>query len=640
MLLSDSLKPKLKEPFPPDTQFWKCPKTGLLVPKQKDANIIWRTNLLQEAENDVALQSDLLAACGESLIFWINAFGWTYHQFDVIPETGQRIESEEPYVPMITWEVQDDLCNTFEYHLKKALDLLIDKCRDMGASWLCVFFLHWLWLFRKNGPQLLEMSRTQDYVDQTNNMKSLFQKHDVINQWLPEWMLPPNCLPGQSNRTKMHMKNDLTGAVIDGESTTEHAGSGDRRLVSLLDEFAKVKFGQKMRSATRDVALMRIINSTPSGAGTEYSRWKRDGTIKVFSLPFWEHPEKGAGRYIKMKDDGGYEIRSPWFDKEEEVRSPKELAQEVLMQDIESGDVFFTLTNFIKHKTLFASDPLYRFNISLDPKIPDDDVQHYIRRKDFHAVKINAAATGKLRVWTNLIMGRPDQSKSYQFGIDIGKGQGASNSVISIRCIETNEKIAEWTCANTPPYDMARVAIALALWCGGALPNRLPFLKWEMNGPGWDFGKQIVQVFQYPYYYKKKTVGNVVDKVQLKYGWHNSQDTKNVLLLNYDRVMAHGQYVNHSTEAIDEVFYYIHYSDGSIGPAALVEESSSARKTHGDRVMADALSLDDEQEFFVPKPGSHIQAPKGSWQARKEAYDKKQKGKKKRYREKFDFRKD
>ena len=36
---------------------------------------------------------------------------------------------------------------------------------------------------------------------------------------------------------------------------------------------------------------------------------------------------------------------------------------------------------------------------------------------------------------------------------------------------------------------------------------------------------------------------------------------------------------------------YIYYSDGGVGPASLVEEHSNARKTHGDRVIADALSL-------------------------------------------------
>ena len=144
MLLTDSVKPQLKEPFPSTDEFWKDPKTGLWVPRDKDANIAWREQLLNEATNDVTMQADLMAACNESLAFWVNAFGWTYHQFDVDPETGKRYEAVEPYVPMITWDIQLDLFDNFIVCLKKAEDILVSKTRDMGASWCCVFFMHWM----------------------------------------------------------------------------------------------------------------------------------------------------------------------------------------------------------------------------------------------------------------------------------------------------------------------------------------------------------------------------------------------------------------------------------------------------------------------------------------------------------------
>ena len=324
-------------------------------------------------------------------------------------------------------------------------------------------------------------------------MKALFQKHDKINEWLPEWMRPPDCLPGGKYRTKMHMLNILTGACIDGEATTEHAASGDRRLVALLDEFAKVKpgIGAKMRSATRDVAYMRIVNSTPAGAGTEYAKWEKDGTITVFTLDFWDHPQKGAGRYLAQDDRGNWQIRSPWFDHEVSVRSPREVAQEILHQDIESGDTFFTIENFHRHRALYACDPYVRFTIDLKKSISNDDVGDYIRRRDCSAAQWRQSKDGRLRVWTHLFCGRRSVEvipirHRYQ------QGAGASNSVVSIRCRETGEKIAEWRDAKQPPYDMARIVAALALWCGVALPARLPFLKWETNGPGWDFGRIIV----------------------------------------------------------------------------------------------------------------------------------------------------
>ena len=640
-ILTELLKPTLKQPFPLGNRYWTDPKTGLVVPKWLDENIAWKEKLLLEAEHDTILQNDLLAACAESLLFFTNAFVWTYHQFDVDPITGERIESLSPHVPFITWEIQDDLFNRFEYHLAKALDILISKCRDMGASWACIIFLHWLWLFHPKGPQLLEMSRTREYVDQTGNHKALFQKHDKINEWLPEWMLPPDCLPNDKHRTKMHMHNVLTGATIDGESTTKHAGSGDRRLIALLDEFSKVEFGNEMRSATRDVALMRIVNSTPAGAGTEYSQWKRSGQIKIFHLPFWSHPEKGAGRKVVEKDGGGWEITSPWFEIEKSVRSPKELAQEVLAQDIESGDMFFTGPNFEKHKAMFACEPLSRYTIDLKSNIANEEVRNFIRQRDYNCVDIRRSNKGEFRVWTHLMLGRPDQSKSYRLGVDVSKGQGASNSVISVKCRETGEKIAEWRGANTPPYELARVAVAVAIWCGGKLPQRLPLMKWEMNGPGWDFGRMMVMIFEYPFYYKKVVSGQTTNTETKKYGWHSDPTSKNELLMLYDRVMAHGGFINHSEFALEEAMYYIHFPDGYIGPAELVQENSSARKTHGDCVIADALTLEEgKTTILTSKPGK-IEPPVGSTGHRmKMALRKKRMGDKKSWKQKYDFRTD
>jgi len=625
-VIEESIKPQLKTPFPNMPEFWKCPKTGLLVPKDPIKNVQYRSNLLAKAEDDVVLQEDLMAACSQSLLFFINAFVMTYHQHDVDPETGMRIEAVYPHNPFVTWEIQDDLFDRFEKHLKLGKDILVNKSRDMGASWSCIAFLHWLWLFRDDS-QLLEMSRTEDYVDKAGNMKAMFQRHDYINQWLPDWMLPPAIGYREKHRSKMHMLNSYNGSCIDGESTTEHAGSGDRRLVVLLDEFAKVENGALMRSATRDVGLMRIVNSTVAGPGTEYSKWKNDGTIFVFPLMYWDHPDKGKNRYVrKHAVTGIWEIRSTWFDEECKVRSPREIAREILANDLESGSQFFTPGNVDRHIALFGKEPKTRWTIQLKKDVPNSKIPQIIRSKKFGSIKASRDKNGSLRVWTNLILGRPDQAKDYIFGIDISKGQGASNSVISIKCKQTGEKIAEWRDANTPPYEMARVTIAIALWCGGK--KKLPFLKWEMNGPGWDFGKLIVKEFHYPYYYRMKQVGGIRDKKLKKYGWHSSPNAKQELLETYDRLLAHGGYFNHCVWSLEEAKIYVWFDDGGIGPAHLVKENKAAKKTHGDCVIADALTLDNKD---IPrgKTDDTIGMPERCFARRmKEHKDKKKRNKK------------
>lgn len=603
------------------------------------ANLAYREKILRAAEKDEGFQADLMAVCSKSLLFWVNVFSWTFHQMDV--KDGQRIISTDADVPFITWEVQDRafmelircLGSASDEEFLKAVDILFDKSRDMGASWVCINFIHWLWLYRENA-QMLELSRTEDYVDKPGNMKALFQRHDYINLWLPTWMRPPDCEYGRKYRTKMHMKNTLNGACIDGESTTQHAASGDRRIVSLLDEFAKVEKGALMRSATRDASLVRIVNSTGAGPGTEYSKWKKSGMIKVFPLMWWDHPDKGKGRYLKQDPvTKAWKIRSPWYDAEALVRSPKEMAREIDAIDVEAGSMFFTIENIDKHIALFGREPKSRWDINWKKGTPDDGIKRILKRKDVTKCVARRRKDGPLRVWTNLVNGRPDQTKDYIFGIDISKGQGASNSVMSIKCKQTKEKIAVWRDANTPPYELARVAAALALWVGGR--RKLPYMKWEMNLPGWDFGEITVKKYHYPYYYRNVRAGDVRDKKSKKFGWHANPNSKSLLLANYDRALAHNNYFNHSVWGLEEAKMYIHYPSGGIGPAGLVEENQSAKKTHGDEVIADALTVEDKDAR-----AGKLTAQEGPQTMRSAAYRRKMQKEKrggKRKGKRFDF---
>ena len=632
--MEDQLKPHLVTPFPSIPVIWHDPASGYDIPKGKIANIKWRARILAEAEHDPDLQAELFEACRKSILLWINLFVWTFHQFDV--KNGVRGASDQADNPFITWQIQDDMLLLFLAMLngdESARDILVNKARDLGASWSCVAFIHWLWLFRDDA-QLLELSRTEPYVDQAGNMKALFQKHDYINQWLPDWMRPPECLPGEKNRTKMHLYNQWNRACIDGESTTKHAASGDRRLVILLDEFAKVEAGREMRSATRDAGLMRIVNSTVAGPGTEYSRWKNSGQIKVFNLPWWEHPDKGRGRYLEQNAvTGAWKIRSPWYDNEEKVRSPKEMAQEIDAEDVESGDLFFTSASIDKHIALFAREPKCRMTVDFRPGIANDAIPDLIRKRTIETVVTQRSERGPLRIWVNLINGRLDQNQAYVVGIDLSKGQGASNTVFSVKCKETRMKVAEWRDANTPPYEAARIAVALALWIGGR--TKLPFLKWENNGPGWDFGRYLVRKWFYPFYYRAKRPGGVSEKKTRLYGWQSGRREKEELLREYDRVLAHGGYVNPSRFALEEARQYVYYPDGGIGPACLVEEDISAKKTHGDTVIADALTLDDND--MQGSQRSEIEIPQRSAAWRKKQLELKRRRKKRGPRT-FDFR--
>lgn len=627
--------PQLPELFPSNRRFWKSEKTGLIVPMRKDENLEYREKLLCEAECDPVLQADLLAASALDGLWWMNAFGWTYHQFETDSQTGRTYPAKDTHQPMISWECQDLVWAALEHAFTHGEDVLIKKSRDMGASWLCSFFCHHKWLFVPN-IEIRMMSMKEDLVDSATS-RSLFWKLDYVNQWLPEWMRPPNVLErGTKNRTKCRIYNEWNAATVAGESTNKFAMTADRCQLMLLDEFSKTENGEAIRTATADVTPCRIVNSTPTGAGTEYSRWKNSGQITVVPLMFWDHPQKGAGRFV-LKDSitGRFQISSSWLEHEKTRRTTKEIAQECYAEDLEAGDTFFDLGELEKHAALFAREPTGRYNICLKERTSNDDIPDILKRRDQKFYSCRRAGEGKLEVWVELIDGRPDQSKTYLCGIDTSTGRGASESVVSIRCKQTGELVAKWRCRNTPPYEFARVIVALALWCGGAKPQWLPFLKWEKNGPGLDLGKILVKEFKYPFYYRNEQVGTVGEKKTDKYGWHSSRESKQLLLRAYERALLTGKIINHDKRGLEQAKYYVYYPGGGVGPAELQDKGQAEMLLHGDVVIADALTVDDK-EVNQPKPVSPS-APHKSWGFRYEQWKQSQL-KNKGWRRRFNFK--
>lgn len=634
--LTETNQPELSEPFPVKRDIWTCPITGIKVPKNPVANLIWRAKLLEAAENDPELQEALYTAASQSVLFFVNTFCWTYRVF-VIDENGtvRQVKANEAHVPYVTWEIQDNHILEIERAIDIGYDLLTDKARDMGATWDHVVVFHHQWLFKADRT-FLEISRKEDCVDTLgkagqagSDPGTLFGKHDYLNRWLPEWMLP------MMDRKRMHLLNMANQSRIDGETASATAGSSDRRTAVLLDEMAKMENGEAIKRSTKDVTACRLANSTPNGAGTAYTKWYQSGQVKVVRLMYWEHPEKGVGRYVRRDEaTGKWEVRSPWFDKQCEERTPKEIAIEILADHIGSGDTFFEAQNIEIHRGLFARPAKTQWTVRFQKGISNDAIPSILMK--WHKNMIVFRRKGPWRYWGHLINNCPDQSKTYIFAVDVGKGQGASNSIISVFCVDDQEKIAEFADANTPPYELARLACAALLWFGGSSKNK-PLIIWEANGPGWDFGRQIVKIYQYPHYYVDRQVRTVREKRGKRYGWQSSREKKYEALGMLRRAYAYGGFINHSKEALDEALSYVHYNDGGIGPAEMIKENAEARLCHGDRVIADMLCLVAAGEVKIVKT-KRPPTPQNSIGGRLRDYQLRRKRQKKTRQKRFDFR--
>jgi hypothetical protein len=359
------------------------------VPKAGKENLAFRHFLVSEAAADPAVQRALKAACKASLLFWVNAFAWTYD-----PRT--RTKS----LPFITYPFQDKALLEIDRRITEGGDLVIEKSRDMGASWMSLVVMEWRWHFHY-GNTFLMLSRKEDLVDSRGDPDSLFWKIDFIHKHCPLWLMPRGWEP-ERHRTKLHFENPETGSTIDGDSSAKAASVGGRRTAVFLDEFSRMENAQAILAGSADVTNCRIFNFTPWGtANAAYKLAQRQDVWKV-RMHWTQHPEKARGLYrwntekhrveiknpserfkVKVKQgnrerevwfpeewefvrDGKW--RSPWYDGECARRaSPQDVAQNIDIDYRGSEYQFFDAATIESLKETYGREPYWEGDVSFDP---------------------------------------------------------------------------------------------------------------------------------------------------------------------------------------------------------------------------------------------------------------------------------
>jgi len=555
-------------------------------------NLAFRRSLIEQGDADPVVAEQLRLACEHDFLFFCNAFGWIYEARD---DDKSEIQNRE--LPFITWPFQDEFFRTMLPRLG-CKHTLIEKSRDVGASWGCLYLIFHRWLFRHMDSWLL-ISRNETYVDSARNPKSLFWKLDFILHHLPAWLIPRHY-----DRTFMQYYNGDNGSVIDGETTTENIARGDRRTGILFDEFGAFEQGFAVLAASRQATNCRIFNSTHRGTHTafydERERLKRRHPDAVIRLHWSQHPIKGAGLY---RTDGNgdlllldktyrhpedylfvldHKLRSPWYDIECQEQHPRDVAQELDIDPLGAACQFFERSDLQPLIDDYARPPQHQGNIqySSDP----------IRFESWHE-----EPNGLFRVWTTLNFkdGRPPQDRDYVMGIDIATGSASasgSNSVISVGDCKTSEKVLEYADPRIRPEKFAEVAVAVANWFGGV--NGGAFMIWEGNGIGTNFGDRVIEL-GYRRVYMRRNEFSLSKKQTLMPGWWSTPDTKRAVLGEYRRALLAREFINHSDVAVEECLQYIYTVNGSVEHSLAVDtvDPSGAKANHGDRVLADALCL-------------------------------------------------
>ena len=201
-------------------------------------------------------------------------------------------------IPFILFQKQKEVILFFGSLVEEQENGMVEKCRDMGVTWLAVAFSVWLWLF-KEGSAVGWGSRKEILVDRIGDPDSIFEKIRMVLKYLPSFFLP-NGFNSLDHLNHMKCINPETGATITGEAG-DNIGRGGRKLIYFKDESAHYERPELVESALGDNTNVQVDMSSVNGAGNVFFRKRHSGLTRVLVMDWRDHPAKTEAWYKKRK---------------------------------------------------------------------------------------------------------------------------------------------------------------------------------------------------------------------------------------------------------------------------------------------------------------------------------------------------
>ena len=162
---------------------------------------------------------------------------------------------------------------------------LIEKCRDMGATWICCAFSVWLYLFHP-GSAVGWGSRKEQLVDKLGDPDSIFEKNRILLQYTPFWFLPRG-FNDQKHMSYMKIINPETRSSVTGEAG-DNIGRGGRKLIYFKDEAQPLYSKILTPSGWKTMDDMEIgsVVSTPNGLSSYVTNINNVGENDIYRIGF------------------------------------------------------------------------------------------------------------------------------------------------------------------------------------------------------------------------------------------------------------------------------------------------------------------------------------------------------------------
>lgn len=501
--------------------------------------------------------------CKNDPVAFLMAAGWTKVVKEVTVDGTER-PAETSSQPFIPWRSQREVLREVAKCVLNGQDIAWAKSREMGASWLMLSLS--LWGFLYHDWSVLLCSRTEDLVDRSGDLDSLFPRIDSMVERLPSCLLPcdrKELLPSGKYRRHMVLSHP-DGHSIVGQSTTEHIGRGGRRTVVIFDEAAaQEKLEAAWRSAADTTSCRIAVSTHLTGSYFTRSIWANAVDLKEpkpILTTYVGHPAKALGGEWRTDKDGtitGEPARryywSPWFDRQCKRRDMVDIRENILALPSTAGKGFFPLANIVRCRA-----EVYK-----------------PRRCDVVRGTLVDMPDGRWRIFRE-----PTETSKLVIAADPAYGTGRNNSAAVMMDVERREVVATYIDPHCSPYELSQIMVeAGRTWARG---RSQMLIGWEVNGAGAAMHKDLERL-RYPAIWSSK---------HGRYGWLSTRQSKRELFGSLARAIADGTVCIPDKEILDEMESTVVYDNGGIGPARLeVDRSSGAAEAHGDRVVAMSVAL-------------------------------------------------
>lgn len=266
-------------------------------PPDYNSVLAWRQQQLARFEQASDYLADAVAYYSQPTAEACAAFicGWcdTY-------DPRVAMKGRSTWVPLVMFQRQVELVDFIFACMEGDAAGMVEKARDMGATWVAISVTNWLYLFQ-SGVAVGWGSNKDAQVDILGDMDSIFERIRRQLLRIPT-AFRPELVEGVDLKFKV-CHNPVNGAVVRGQGG-KNIGRGGRSRVYFVDEAAHLDKPASAEAALSENTRCRIDISSVSGLGTIFHQSRESGeewapgkpvrrdVTNIFVMDWRDHPEK------------------------------------------------------------------------------------------------------------------------------------------------------------------------------------------------------------------------------------------------------------------------------------------------------------------------------------------------------------